>query len=249
MKVLKRKKLAIWLSSIVLAITLIAGGFTMYVSDYYRADTQAIKAFSVDGTVEQREIKKGVTAYGKEDAKYGIIFYPGGKVEYTAYEPLMRQLASKGALCILVKMPFNLAVLDINAADGICEKYPNVTTWYMAGHSLGGSMAASYIAKNTEEFKGLILLAAYSTSDISESGLRVLSIYGSEDTVMNKEKYDECKKNLPAAAIEVKLKGGCHAYFGMYGEQAGDGTPTITNTEQIKKASDHITQFITEGEK
>ena len=36
----------------------------------------------------------------------------------------------------------NLAVLDMNAADSIPERFSEVTDWYIGGHSLGGAMAA-----------------------------------------------------------------------------------------------------------
>ena len=247
--IFKKKKIVIWISSIVLSLSILVGGVLLYTSDYYFADTVAIESFRVDGTVQKREVKKGITAYGKEDAAYGIIFYPGGKVEHTAYEPLMRELASKGALCVLVEMPFNLAVLGMNKADGIREQFPNVSRWYMSGHSLGGAMAANYLANHAQEYEGLILLASYSTKDLSAENLRVLSVCASNDTVLNKDKYEECKKNLPAHFIEYTISGGCHAYFGMYGEQEGDGTPTLTNVEQIRKTSEHITRFIAEGVK
>ena len=152
----------------------------------------------------------------------------------------MAACAEQGILCILVKMPFNLAVLDVNAADSLREQYPEIERWYIGGHSLGGSMAASYLEKHTEDYEGLILLGSYSTADLSGSGLEVLSIYGSEDKVMNREKYGKNKSNLPDDFTEIIIDGGCHAYFGMYGAQEGDGTPTITNEEQIRLAAGHI---------
>ena len=33
------------------------------------------------------------------------------------------------------------------------------------------------MSKHTEDFEGLVLLAAYSTEDLSDSGLKVLSVY------------------------------------------------------------------------
>jgi alpha-beta hydrolase superfamily lysophospholipase len=144
-------------------------------------------------------------------------------------------------------MPFNLAVLDMNAADGIRELYPEIDHWYIGGHSLGGSIAASYAAKNSEDFDGVILLASYSTTDISATTLDVLSIYGSEDNVMNREKYEKYKKNLPTDLIEIVIDGGCHAYFGMYGEQEGDGTPTLSAEEQIRVSADYISDFVLKG--
>ena len=56
----------------------------------------------------------------------GFIFYPGGKVEAVAYEPLLKALASEGMLCVLVEMPFRLAVFDMNAAEGIPEQFPGI---------------------------------------------------------------------------------------------------------------------------
>jgi predicted esterase len=136
------------------------------------------------------------------------------------------------------------AVLDVNAADGIKEEYPEITEWYIGGHSLGGSMAASYVSKNEEEFKGLILLASYSEADISESALSVLSVYGSEDGVLNMEKYEKYSTKLPHDFEEYVIEGGCHAYFGVYGAQAGDGTPSITNQNQIDITAEKIAEFM-----
>jgi pimeloyl-ACP methyl ester carboxylesterase len=152
-----------------------------------------------------------------ENPVVGFVFYPGGKVEYSAYKPLMEACASRGIACVIVKMPFNLAVFDVNGAEGITDMYPEISEWYIGGHSLGGSMAASYISENSDEYKGLVLLGSYSTADLSEKKIEVLSVFGSEDKVMNKEKYNESKINLPANFEEVIIEGGCHAYFGMYG--------------------------------
>ena len=143
-----------------------------------------------------------------------------------------------------VEMPFNLAVFDISAADGIQENYPEIKEWYIGGHSLGGSMAAAYLGDNIESYDGLVLLGSYSTEDLKDSGLEVLSIYGSEDEVLNKEKYDECKSNLPQDFCERIIDGGCHAYFGMYGEQEGDGSATVTNEEQMNITSKEIARFV-----
>lgn len=240
----KKKKftcILILICVIVLGGTL---GCAVYLNDYYRADMECIEAFVSANSVDMQMNENGDLVFLPEDAKAGFIFYPGGKVEYKAYIPLMNELASKGILCILVEMPFNLAVLDMNAAEGICQQYSEVESWYIGGHSLGGSMAASYLEKSMEDYDGLILLGSYSTADLSELNLDVLSIYGSEDQVMNREKYDENKENLSEDFVEIILDGGCHAYFGMYGEQEGDGTATITNEDQIYAASDAIIEFI-----
>ena len=72
----------------------------------------------------------------------------------------------------------------------------------------------------------------------------VLSVFGSEDKVMNREKYDEYVTYLPNDFTEVIIDGGCHAYFGMYGAQDGDGAPTISNIEQINTTANLIYNFM-----
>lgn len=158
----------------------------------------------------------------------------------------MQALAEKNILCILLEMPFRLAVFDINAADGIQTQYPQIKNWYIGGHSLGGSMAAAYLSEHTGTFDGLFLLGSYSTEDLSRVELSVLSIYGSEDNVLNREKYEENRINLPGHFQEIILEGGCHAYFGMYGPQAGDGTAALSNEEQIRMTADTITAWISD---
>ena len=161
-------------------------------------------------------------------------------MQYEAYAPLMEACARQGFFCVLLHMLGNLAVLDMDAAEGVPEQYPEIGAWYIGGHSLGGSMAASYLSSHTDEFEGLVLLAAYSTSDLSGSGLQVLSVYGSEDQVLNMDSYEKYRENLPADFTEVVIPGGCHAYFGCYGAQKGDGTPEITNEEQIRRTAEAI---------
>jgi len=236
------------MASAALIFALILGGCALYVSDYYRADLATIEAFAADNHVSKTAVSSHRIAYGEANAAVGFLFYPGGKVEHTAYEPLMMELAARGILCVLIEMPLRLAVLDVNAADGVRELYPNVEHWYIGGHSLGGSMAASYIAKHTEAFEGIVLLGSYSTVDLSESSLNTLSIYGSEDGVMNREKYRKYKDNLPSDLTEIEIEGGCHAYFGMYGKQDGDGAPTIRAEEQIRITADYISEWIVKGE-
>lgn len=227
-------------------IVLLIGAAVFYLNDYYHADPQRIHAFMPETAVDVCQTDHGHFVLAPEDASTGLIFYPGGKVEHTAYLPLMKSLASEGILCVLVEMPFNLAVLDMDAADGIPAQYPQIENWYIGGHSLGGSMAASYLSDHTDEYEGLVLLGSYSTADLSQSGLSVLSVYGSNDLVMNRDNYQEYRSNLPADFCEIVIDGGCHAYFGMYGPQDGDGTPTITNDEQIHLTTQAFVSMVTQ---
>lgn len=226
---------------VVVMLTLVIGG-GIYVNDYYHADAEALQAAEHDEQIIVTQQGDGSISFEPQDieASTGLIFYQGGKVQYEAYAPLMRACAERGILCVLVKMPFNLAVFDIDAADGIQQQYPQIENWYIGGHSLGGSMAASYLGKHTGEYKGLVLLAAYSTENLSETGLHVISVYGTEDQVLNMDKYEQYRENLPPDLTEKVIDGGCHAYFGSYGVQDGDGIPTISREEQIQITADTI---------
>ena len=240
----KKRKIFIIIISIVATLALLFGACAIYLSDYYRADEGAIAAFAPEDKITVSSMKNGNIVFEPENASVGLIFYPGGKVDHNAYQPLMEMLAREGVLCVLVKMPFRLAIFDINAADGIQAEYPEIENWYIGGHSLGGSMAASYLTNHAEEYEGLILLGSYSTADLSDTDLDVLSIYGNEDEVLNRKKYDKNKSNLPEDFTEVVIEGGCHAYFGMYGAQDGDGTPTISNHEHIRLTVESIMKVL-----
>ena len=221
--------------------------FLIYVGDFYQSDQASINEFKTSKDIHIEEYSNTATIYYTDDADTALIFYPGGKVEHTAYEPLMKACAEKGIMCVLIEMPFNLAVFNINAADIHKElrvAYPEISSWYVGGHSLGGSMAGAYLENNYNDFDGLVLLGSYITSDLSHTELNVISIYGSEDNVLSKINYNSSLFNLPKDYSEKIIDGGCHSYFGMYGAQAGDGIPTITNIDQIRITADEIEKIL-----
>jgi hypothetical protein len=215
--------------------------FYKYVNDYYESNV-SIKDVNIQDNIKIEETDDYIL-FNVNNAKGGFIFYPGAKVESEAYIPLMQELAKNKIMCILIKMPFHLAIFDINAADRVKEKYGQIKKWYVGGHSLGGAMASTYISKRASQYSGLILLAAYSTKNISNRNINVISIYGSEDKVLSQRKYNKYKTNLPSDYKEYIIEGGIHSYFANYGLQKGDGTPTITREKQIQLTA----QFISEN--
>ena len=247
MKNVKMKKMDMpskkGLGWIITAVVLLAmAAFCVwYVNDYYHAEdyVDAYLQSSDTVTVTTKDNIVFLDGAGTEDA---MIFYPGAKVEYTAYVPLFYALAEQGVDCFVVKMPGNLAFFGMGKAADIMEEY-EYENWYLSGHSLGGAMAASYITKNGEDFDGLVLLAAYATKDLPEH-LSMLSVYGSEDKVVNMEKVEAGRAYVPADYTEVCLEGGNHAWFTYYGEQEGDGTAYITKENQQQKTVDVILETI-----
>lgn len=244
----KRRKilLGIGIPLLVLAVLLIVSA--IYLEDGYPADADAIEAeFPAMRGVSEQTLENGDLVFSKPGARTGLIFYPGGKVEHTAYVPLMRELAKRGVCCVLCKMPFRLAVFGLHAADVAREALPDVERWYIGGHSLGGVIAASELAAHKGTYEGLILLGSYATKDLSGEPVRALSICGSEDRVLNREQYEKNRRNLPADLKEIVIDGGCHAYFGMYGAQDGDGEPAISNAEQIRRTAEEIGTWLNGG--
>lgn len=235
-----------WLGKglMILIIGLVVLG-TIYVRIYYHAGQEAVAYLeNPQGYSVEYLQRDEIVFLPTQESDTGFIFYPGGKVQYEAYAPLMGELAKRGITCVLVRMPVNLAVLAPDTADGIQDRLPEVENWYIGGHSLGGAMAASYVGKHTEDYQGFILLAAYTTKDLSQTNLQALLIYGSEDQVMKRDKYEENKKKLPVQYEEVILSGGCHGYFGDYGEQKGDGIATITPEEQWFTTAEYISEWM-----
>lgn len=227
------KKLLI---GVIAVCVLLAGAFFFYVSDYYRAEDIALEVSTqADGiTVQDNLTILSPTA----PTDTAIIFYPGAKVEAIAYLPLLDQIRQTGVTCILVDMPFHMAIFDSNAAEEVIRQFPDVEHWYLAGHSMGGAMASQFAAGHADEIDGLILLGAYIYGDYPPAD--TLTIYGS----LNQSVEDQ----LNYTENVVEIEGGNHAQFGNYGAQKGDAVATISAQEQQKQTVDAIEAFLNERE-
>jgi pimeloyl-ACP methyl ester carboxylesterase len=164
----------------------------------------------------------------------GLIIYPGGRVDPRAYAPIARSIAAQGYLVVIVPMPLNLAVFGANRAASVIQAYPDIQHWVIGGHSLGGSMAALYADKHRDQINGLALWASYpaSSSNLSDSNIKVTSIYGTQDGLATKDKIDASRELLPADTTWIPIEGGNHGQFGWYGEQPGDNPATISRLDQ-----------------
>ena len=228
----RRKKWCIAGGVFLLLLTVFAGAFFWYVSDYYRAEDKALAVMAQDDTIE---VQDGLTilspTYPTDTA---IIFYPGAKVEAEAYLPLLDQIRQTGVTCILVHMPFHMAIFDADAAEEVMARFPEYQHWYMAGHSMGGGMASKFAADHPDQVDGLILMGAYIYGDYPDED--TLTIYGS----LNQSVED----NIDYTENIVEIEGGNHAQFGNYGPQKGDLPATISAQEQQKQTVEAITAFL-----
>lgn len=167
-----------------------------------------------------------------QNATIGFIFYPGGRVDYRSYSPLLKPLAEKGYLVVLARMPLSMAVFSPQKADDVIMAFPGIKTWVLGGHSLGGAMAANYCYTHPGTASGLVLWGSYpaSSNSLSDQPIKVISVFGSRDGEV--EKIEASRSLLPPGTNLVKIEGGNHAQFGDYGPQPGDGEAAISPLEQ-----------------
>lgn len=219
---------------------------TIYFASYYRARDIA-KASLESGNGIIVENRSDYVLFDGPSSSDLLVFYPGARVDYRAYAPLMRRLAEQDIDCALVKMPLNFAIFKQNAFDDVMDSlrvgYQPYEHFYIGGHSMGGAMAAVYAANNPEKVEGLIMLAAYPTKPLVND-LKVLEIYGSEDTVINRKKLSEGAQYLPENAVVYEIAGGNHAQFGDYGAQSGDGEATIPTDKQLDETVEQISNLL-----
>lgn len=202
-------------------------GCGIYLCTYYPA-VDVEEYLTSTEAVQVTEVSEGLLFDGSSEDT-ALIFYPGAKVDIRAYAPILYMLAENGVDCFVVDMPFYMAFLGSNRAEEIMEEYD---TWYLRGHSLGGAMAANFAAEHIGELEGLFLLASYPTKDLSESDLKAVTIYGSEDGILNRKKLEEGQELLPEDSVQICIEGGNHAQFGSYGAQKKDGKAEISPKEQ-----------------
>jgi pimeloyl-ACP methyl ester carboxylesterase len=233
------------LVGVVAAVLLALAGFTIWAYTPLGPMPEALAALSSDGEVQVETGPWLTFRPTGSQPDTGLIFYPGGRVDYRSYAPLAREIARQGYTVVIVPMPFNLAVFGAGRASDVIAAHPEVQHWAIGGHSLGGAMAANFVYSHPDAVSGLALLAAYPASNNSLAGRKtdVLSVYGTEDGAVDKLKASGSL--LPSETRWVVIEGGNHAGFGWYGPQPGDGTASISREEQQAQTVDAIASFLT----
>lgn len=213
MKIKFKKILALSLVLVLLGL----GAFLVYVSDYYQADLGVYQ-----GQGQALDDQGIYLVRSKEKTQRALVFYPGAKVDYRAYIPLVDSLAERASLDVfLVEMPFNLAILNPSRAEDLMDRY-SYQEWYMAGHSMGGAFAASFASEAKDRVEGLVLLGAYPYKDYPLE--RTLIIYGSLE--------ESVKEKIPENSNSFEIQGGNHGQVGNYGRQKGDPEAEISRKDQ-----------------
>lgn len=184
----------------------------------------------------------------QEKTDIGLVFYPGGLVDPAAYAPVLQKIAQEGILVVITPMPLNLAIFNTGAADPVIESYPQISTWILAGHSLGGAAAGIYANGNSFAINGLAFWDSYppDSADLSELDLAVLSVFGTTNQSPNTENFDAKRYLLPDSTLYVAIEGASHAQFGDYGPQKGDVVPSLGLEEQHDQVTEIMLEFLSQ---
>lgn len=163
------------------------------------------------------------------------IYYPGGLVYAEAYAPYVAAVAEQGANAFLLRLNFDMAMLDADAADNAkqsefaqqhCKKY------VLGGHSLGGLAIAMYGETHPED--GLLFISSYPHKDglVDKHPAPMMVVYASNDLLATEQDVNDAKAYMPETTEYFKIEGGNHAQMGFYGPQNRDGEATISREQQ-----------------
>lgn len=240
----EKKKRILLLSAVIVVFLVIMVPLTALLSATTYGPTEELRTYvtsedySEDGnyTVFEPEVSNGT----------GIILYPGAFVDPLSYAYLGKRLSEHGYLVCLLSVPFKLSIFASMKAEEFIQTRPDVTSWVVGGHSMGGVSAAMFAAKKPDLVDALILLASYpaSSTDLSASDLRVLSLYAELDGLTTLADIEDSKSRLPESAVFVEIAGGNHAGFGMYGDQKNDNKARIANLAQQDLVVQYILDFL-----
>jgi hypothetical protein len=213
-----------------LATVVVVGSLVYLVP--FSATPPAIAAMAGTSGVRVSDAPTSITlAPGPGSVTKGLVFQPGARVDPRAYVPLLTEVSRSGVLVVIVKQPFDIGFLAIDAPAAAIAAHPEIRSWAVAGHSLGGVAASSYAGSHTDTVRGLALWASYPLGSLAHRGLRVASVSGSADQLATPADIEASRVDLPADTAYTLVEGGVHAFFGDYGEQPGDGTPTVSRED------------------
>ena len=239
---------ALALAGVAALVLVVAGavGFYLYFGVFgLHAPADVQQSVRADPNVT---VESGYGGYVVRDAdpgveRLGVVFYPGGRVAPDAYLPTAARIATRANVTVVVpKMRVNLAVLSQGRADAVLAGESDVEQWVVGGHSLGGAMACRYAGATDETVDGLLLVGAY--CDRPVSGMPALSVVGTRDAVLNRDRFAETESNLPDPSSVVRIEGMNHSQAGWYAGQSGDQPATVSTPEAHRRLAAVVADWL-----
>ena len=242
----RKHKLKLWVSILVPMVFILVvnlSGCLIYFTIHYHASDEVNAYLEDDNEVKVSDTSNYYFFDNLANKDKALIFYGGAKVEEKSYAPMMSKISHQGIDVFITKMPFRFPLFDSMKAESIYKANNTYKEVYIMGHSLGGVCASRVLNNTSHDYKGIIFLASYSDKPL-DSKYEALSIYGSEDKVIDLKAYSNNTSNFPTGYVERVIEGANHANYGYYGNQKGDGTATITREAQIDLTVGYVSEFI-----
>jgi hypothetical protein len=204
-------------------------------------------------------VRDGATALEfrptKPRGKAALAFICGSGIHPHAYAPLLRPIAEAGYSVSIVKLPWRFAPLDLHKEEAVdrvrslIAAHPETTHWVIAGHSLGGALAARVAREEPRLGAALVLIGTTHPreDDLSRLDAPVTKVYATRDGIAPVDRVMANKGLLPQHTEWVQIEGGNHSQFGHYGHQLFDGTATVSREEQQAFTREALLKALREG--
>ncbi|MGX5680002.1 alpha/beta hydrolase [Schumannella luteola] len=230
------------LVALVVVLVLLVVGVLFWANMVMRGERDAAIDAWTDPGVSIRSTDHSIvmTPTGEASGE-GLVYIPGARVDPYAYMYVLSGAVTEGVTVVITKPTLNLAFFDQRPLDTFTADAPEVSSWAVGGHSLGGVRACQLA--DSPEVAGLVLFGSYCANDLSDSRMPVLSISGSADGLSTPEKIAEAAPLLPQSAVFVEIEGLNHAGFGSYGPQSGDGVGTVSRSEVRTELAELLREF------
>jgi pimeloyl-ACP methyl ester carboxylesterase len=234
-------------------LALVAGvlaaiGSVIWAEHPMEAEAKPLAAVRADPLLRYRDRGDAVVLTPTRPSGTGLVFLAGARVDAAAYAWKLSGIVDQGISVVIVRPTLNLAIVETRPLSSFERYDPQVRSWLVGGHSLGGVRACRYAADDPGAGKvaGLVLLGSSCADDLSRRALPVLSIGGARDGLSTPAKIAAARHLLPADAELVEIPGSVHAQFGDYGVQPGDGIPTTSDAAVRTAITADVLAFLTD---
>ncbi len=178
------------------------------------------------------------------DSNVGFILFAGAKADEASYSYIAELLNDEGYTVIIPKQLFHLIVFGSGHGIEIMDEHPEIDSWILIGHSMGGWAISRIADKEPDKIIGIAFLATYATRDLSDLPFPAIRISAENDGIMNNERMDSRADRLPEGSVSITLEGANHRGFGGYSSPfPGDGEASITWQEQNEEVVSLILDF------
>lgn len=235
-------RLSAWVAGLVVTALMVT---VLVFGRPHGATPVAVQAMNGSASVSVAEDARTITltpqSQSQSPSGVGVVFHPGARVDARAYVPLLMRLAEQGHPVVVAKAPLGVALLSEGVTGQALEDHPKVPGWVVAGHSLGGVVAARAAATGDARIRGLALWASYADNATRTDVVPVLSVYGTNDGLIPP---DQARTRGPSAATFVPIEGAVHTSFSDYGTQSDDGVESVPHEVAQQQIADATLSFI-----